>query len=243
MGFLGAGTSPGTQERGTWHGLLEAFGFPGLAAEGPSPLVLHRTHWTRMSCEPQGPLPARAGGRGAASVPALASGPCSHLTCLCSQAEGTRPQGDPHSARLRGAGRPRPRPRPLAAHQHHLPEHSEGKYRVPRRAAQSPGSSLRTHSQLWGRLLFKSSPGDSDPQLASPGTHRPFLPRGSAAGGCAADARLCLRPDPPREGEAAAASGDARAPAMRRAGSPGVPRASCVAPGCPWAPLAGTERM
>lgn len=198
-----------------------------------------------MSCEPQGPLPARAGGRGAASVPALASGPCSHLTCLCSQAEGTRTQGDPHSARLRGAGRPRPRP--LAAHQHHLPEHSEGKYRVPRRAAQSPGSSLRTHSQLWGRLLFKSSPGDSDPQLASPGIHRPFLPRGSAAGGCAADARLCLRPDPPREGEAAAwqprgTRGPPQCAERAPPGCPVRPASPLGAPGRPWPVLNACER-
>lgn len=191
-----------------------------------------------MSCEPQGPLPARAGGRGAASVPALASGPCSHLTCLCSQAEGTRPQGDPHSARLRGAGRLRPRPRPLAAHQHHLPEHSEGKYRVPRRAAQSPGSSLRTHSQLWGRLLFKSSPGDSDPQLASPGTHRPFLPRGSAAGGCAA-ASACAPTPRGRERRRPGSLGGRAGPCNAQSG---LPRGAPCVLRRPWVPLGAPGR-
>nr|KAF6300553.1 hypothetical protein mMyoMyo1_009034 [Myotis myotis] len=51
---------------------------------------------------------------------------------------------------------------------------------APSWAARSPGSF--EHTGLLGKLVLKSSPGDSEPQLASPGPQGPFLPEMDSSG-------------------------------------------------------------
>lgn len=220
------------------HGLLEAFGFPGAGGGRPFPTSAAQDTLDQNVLRTAGPS-ARSGGReGRGQRPSSGFGALQPPD-LSLQPSGGDPSTRGPSQRLSPRCWPSPPP-PLGCSSASPSRAFGGKIPGPPPAAQSPGSSLRTHSQLWGRLLFKSSPGDSDPQLASPGTHRPFLPRGSAAGGCAAAARLCLRPDPPREGEAAAWQPRGRA-GPRNAQS-GLPRgAPCVLRG-PWVPLGAPGR-
>lgn len=114
--------------------------------------------------------------------------------------------------------------------------------------------SANTDSHFWGRLFLKSSPGDSDPQLASPGTHRPFLPRGWIKLGPgeaperilpqgAAQPLLPSRSVPAPAGEAGAASfAVAQGPTRLRERSQAVPSAPRVVPGCRWPARSAGER-